>query len=324
MRICRREFLRTMAAVSASGLPGLAWSQSYPSRPVRIVVGFPPGGVGDLLARLEAQWLSEQLRQPFIVENRPGAAGNLAAEAVIHSLPDGYTVLFVGVNHAINATLYEKLNFDFARDITPIAGIARVPNVMVVHPSFPAMTVPEFIAYAKANPGKLNMASAGNGTSAHVTGELFKIMAGISMAHVPYRGGAPAVTDLLAGHVQVYFGPLPETIEHIRAGKLRPLAVTSAARLALFPSIPAMSEYLPGYEASGWQGIGVPSHTPAETVDILNRQINASLGDPQIRARLSEMAGSALAGSPSAFAQLIAAEIKKWRKVIRAADLKPI
>lgn len=324
MRICRRELLRTMAAVSASGLPGLAWSQSYPSRPVRIVVGFPPGGVGDLLARLEAQWLSEQLRQPFIVENRPGAAGNLAAEAVIHSPPDGYTVLFVGVNHAINATLYEKLNFDFARDITPVAGIARVPNVMVVHPSFPAMTVPEFIAYAKANPGKINMASAGNGTSAHVTGELFKIMAGISMAHVPYRGGAPAVTDLLAGHVQVYFGPLPETIEHIRASKLRPLAVTSAARLALFPSIPAMSEYLPGYEASGWQGIGVPSHTPAETVDVLNRQINASLGDPQIRARLSEMTGSALAGSPSAFAQLIAAEIKKWREVIRAADLKPI
>ncbi len=221
MKSCRRGFLRLAAGLSAASVvSALTWAQAYPSRPVRIVVGFPPGGVGDVLARLEAQWLADKLRQPFIVENRPGAAGNIAAEAVINAQPDGHTLLFVGVNHAINATLYEKLRFDFVRDIAPVAGIARLPNVMVVHPSFPATTVPEFIAYAKANPGKINMASAGNGTSAHVTGELFKIMAGVNMVHVPYRGGAPAITDLLAGHVQVYFGPLPESIEHIQGRQI--------------------------------------------------------------------------------------------------------
>jgi tripartite-type tricarboxylate transporter receptor subunit TctC len=324
MKSCRRHFLRMAAGFSAaSAVSGLTWAQAYPSRPVRIVVGFPPGGVGDVLARLEAQWLADKLRQPFIVENRPGAAGNIAVEAVINAPPDGHTLLFVGVNHAINATLYEKLKFDFVRDIAPVAGIARLPNVMVVHPSFPATTVPEFIAYAEANPGKINMASAGNGTSAHVTGELFKIMAGINMVHVPYRGGAPAITDLLAGHVQVYFGPLPESIEHIRAGKLRALAVTSSKRIGLFPSIPAMSEYLPDYEASGWQGIGAPRDTPAEIIGPLNRQINAGLSDPQIRARLSDLGGSVLAGPPAAFAQLIAAEIEKWGKIVKAAGIKP-
>jgi len=324
MKSCRREFLRMVAGASlASAVPGFSWAQAYPSHAVRIVVGFPPGGVGDVLARLEAQWLAEKLRQPFVVENRPGAGGNIAAEAVISAPPDGDTLLFVGVNHAINATLYEKLNFDFVRDIAPVGGIARIPNVMVVHPSFPAATVPEFIAYAKANPGKINMASAGKGTSAHVTGELFKMMAAVSMVHVPYRGGAPAITDLLADHVQVYFGPLPESIEHIRAGKLRALAVTSPKRLIILPSIPAVAEYLPGYEASGWQGIGAPKNTPEETINSLNKLLNASLGDPEIRARLANLGASVLSGSSSDFGQLIAAEIEKWGKVIKAAGIKP-
>ena len=324
MKSCRREFLRMVAGASlASAVPGFSWAQAYPSHAVRIVVGFPPGGVGDVLARLEAQWLAEKLRQPFVVENRPGAGGNIAAEAVISAPPDGDTLLFVGVNHAINATLYEKLNFDFVRDIAPVGGIARIPNVMVVHPSFPAATVPEFIAYAKANPGKINMASAGKGTSAHVTGELFKMMAAVSMVHVPYRGGAPAITDLLADHVQVYFGPLPESIEHIRAGKPRALAVTSPKRLIILPSIPAVAEYLPGYEASGWQGIGAPKNTPEETINSLNKLLNASLGDPEIRARLANLGASVLSGSSSDFGQLIAAEIEKWGKVIKAAGIKP-
>jgi tripartite-type tricarboxylate transporter receptor subunit TctC len=252
----------------------------------------------------------------------PWSGWHIAAETVINAPADGYTLLFVGVNHAINATLYEKLNFDFVRDVAPVAGIARLPNVMVVHQSFPSKTVPEFIAYGRANAGKINMASAGNGTSAHVSGELFKIIAGINMVHVPYRGGGPAITDLLAGHVQVYFGPLPESIEHIKAGKLRPLALTSAARLDLIPAVPAMSEYLPGYEANGWQGIGAPKSTPTEIIDSLNRQINASLSDPQIGARLSDLGGSVLAGGPADFADLIAAEIEKWGKVVKAAGIK--
>jgi tripartite-type tricarboxylate transporter receptor subunit TctC len=324
MQPCRRQFLKTAAgACLGPAFASPLWAESYPLRPVRVVVGFPPGGVGDVLARLEAQWLAAKLGQPFIVENRPGAGGNLAAEAVINAPPDGHTLLFVGVNHAINATLYEKLKFDFVRDIAPVAGIARIPNVMVVHPSFPATNVPEFVAYAKANPGKINMASAGNGTSAHVTGELFKMMAAVDMVHVPYRGGAPAVTDLLAGHVQVYFGPLPESIEHIRAGKLRALAVTSTERLRLLPSIPAMGEYLSGYEASGWQGLGAPKKTPPDVVTTLNKHINNSLSDPEIRARLSDLGGFALSGSPLEFGQLIAHEIEKWGKVIKAAGISP-
>jgi tripartite-type tricarboxylate transporter receptor subunit TctC len=270
-----------------------------------------------------AQWLSETLGQPFIVENRPGAAGNIAAETVVHAPADGHTLLFIGVNHAINATLYEKLSYEFARDLTPVGGVAAVPNAMVVNPAFPATTVREFIAYAKANPGKLNMASAGNGTSAHVTGELFRMMAGVGMVHVPYRGGAPAITDLLGGQVQVYFGPLPESIGHVRAGKLRPLAVTSASRLLLFPDIPAMAEFLPGYEASGWQGIGAPRNTPPEITSALNRQINAALDEPRIRTQLSQLGCSALAGSSSDFAKLIAAETEKWSKVIKVAQIKP-
>lgn len=324
MDIPRRDFLCLLASAAAvPATPRVVRAQTYPSRPVRIVVGFPPGGVGDILARLMGQWLSERLGQPFVVDNRPGAAGNIGAEVVAKAPPDGHTLLFVGVNHAINATLYDKLNYSFIRDIAPVAGVVRVPNVMVVQSSFPAKTIPEFIAYAKANPGKINMASAGNGTSAHVSGELFKMMAHVNMVHVPYRGGAPAVIALLGGQVQVYFGPVPESIEHIRAGKLRLLAVTTAARLDMFPDVSTLAEFLPGYEASGWQGIGVPKDTPTEIVERLNREINAGLADSKIKARIAALGGTVLAGSPADFASLIAGETEKWGKVIRAANIRP-
>ena len=324
MRLHRRQLLRLAAgAAVAPAVLGPARAEAYPSRPVRIVVGFPAGGVGDILARLMGQWLSGRLGQPFVVENRPGAGGNIAAEAVVNAPADGNTLLFVGVNHAINATLYEKLNFNFIRDIAPVAGIVLVPNVMVVHPSLPAKTVPEFIAYAKANPGKINMASAGNGTSAHVTGELFKMTAGVDMVHVPYRGGAPAITGLLGGQVQVYFGPMPKSIEYVRAGRLRLLAVTTAARLPSLPTIPTVAEFLPGFAASGWQGIGAPKNTPAEIVDKLNKEVNAELADSKVEARLADLGGTALPGSPADFGRLIAAETEKWGKVIRAANITP-
>jgi tripartite-type tricarboxylate transporter receptor subunit TctC len=324
MHILRREFLHLVAGAAAMpAISRVARAQAYPSRPVRVVVGFPAGGVGDMLARLMRQWLSDRFGQPFVVENRPGAAGNIGAEAVVNAPPDGYTLLFVGVNHAINVTLYETLNYNFVRDIAPVAGVIRVPNVIVLHPLFPANTIPEFIAYAKANPGKINMASAGNGTSAHVTGELFKMMAGVDMVHVPYRGGAPAITDLLGGQVQVYFGPVPESIEHIRAGKLRLLAVTTASRLDMFPDISTVAEFLPGYEASGWQGVGVPKKTPMEIVERLNSEINAGLTDSNIKARLADLGGTVLAVSPADFGRLIAEETEKWGKVIRAANIRP-
>ena len=324
MKLHRRQLLHLAAAAAAvPAVLTLAKAEAYPSRPVRIVVGFPAGGVGDILARSMRQWLSERLGQPFVVENRPGAGGNIAAEAVVNAPADGYTLLFVGVNHAINATLYDTLNFNFIRDITPVAGVVLVPNGMVVHPSFPAKTVPEFIAYAKANPGKINMASAGNGTSAHVTGELFKMMAGINMVHVPYRGGAPAVTDLLGGQVQVYFGPLPESIEYIRSGTLHLLAVTTATRLEFLPNIPTVAEFLPGYEASGWQGVGAPKNTSTEIVDRLNKEVNAGLTNSKIRARLLDLGSTVLPGLPADFGSLIAAETEKWGKVIRAANLTP-
>jgi tripartite-type tricarboxylate transporter receptor subunit TctC len=324
MKLLRRQFLYLAAGAAAiPAVSRLARAQAYPSRPVRIVVGFPAGGVGDILARLMGQWLSERLGQPFVVENRPGAAGNIGAEAVVHAPPDGYTLLFVGVNHAINATLYEKLNYNFIRDIAPIASVMLVPNVLVVHPSFPAGTIPEFIAYAKANPGKISMASAGNGTSAHVTGELFKMMAGINMVHVPYRGGAPAITDLLGGQVQVLFSVVAEAIEHIKAGKLRPLAVTTATRLDVLPNVPAVGEFVPGFEATGWQGIGMPKNAPAAIIGKLNKEINAGLADSKIKARLAELGGTVLAGSPADFGRLIAAETEKWARVIRAANIKP-
>jgi tripartite-type tricarboxylate transporter receptor subunit TctC len=289
---------------------------------VRIVVGFPPGGGADITARLFGQWLSERLGQPFIIENRPGAGSNTATEAVVRAPADGYTLLVVGTFNAFNATLYDKLNFNFIRDIAPVASIDRAPLMMVVNPSVPAKTVPEFIAFATANPGKISMASAGNGTTPHVAGELFKMMAGIDMVHVPYRGNGPAITDLLGGQVQVLFAGAPESIEHIRAGRLRPLAVTDTTRLEALPDIPTVGEFVAGYEASAWLGLGAPKNTPTEFIEKLNNAINAGLADPKIKARLAEMGGILLAGSPADFGKFIAEETDKWGKVIRALNIK--
>jgi tripartite-type tricarboxylate transporter receptor subunit TctC len=300
----------------------MAWAQAYPTRPVRFIVGFAPAGGSDIVARLIGQWLSERLGQTFIIENRPGAATNIATEAVVRAAPDGYTLLLAGPPNAINATLYGKLNFNFIRDIAPVAGIIRVPIVMEVNPSVPVKTVPEFIAYAKAQSGKINMASAGNGSTSHVAGELFKMMAGVNMVHVPYRGSAPALTDLLGGQVQVYFDSTTSSIEYIRDGKLRLLAVTTAARSGALPDSPTMSDYLPGYEASQWYGIGAPKNTPAEIIDRLNKEINAALADPKMKARLADLGAAVLAGSPADFGKLIAEETEKWGKVVRAANIR--
>jgi tripartite-type tricarboxylate transporter receptor subunit TctC len=324
MKLPRRRFLHL--AASAAALPGVsrvAWAQTYPTRPVRIVVPFAAGGGVDIVARLLGQWLSERLGQPFVIENKPGAAGNIGTEAVVRAPPDGYTLLQVAVPNAINATLYDKLNFNFIRDIAPVIGVMRIPSVMVVHPSVSATTVPELIAYAKANPGKLNMASGGNGTPQHVQGELFKMMAGVDLVHVPYRGGAQALTGLLGEQVQVIFSPATESIETIKAGKLRPLAVTTATRLDVLPNIPTVGDFLPGYEASSWQGVGAPKNTPAQIIDTLNREINAALADPKIKAPLAELGSTLLAGSPADFGKLIADETEKWGKVVRAANIKP-
>jgi tripartite-type tricarboxylate transporter receptor subunit TctC len=312
-------------AAGAAALPAvsrIAWAQSYPSRPVRIVVGFPPGGTNDIAARLMGQRLSERLGQPFIIENRPGASGNIGVEAVVRAPADGHTLLLVTTANAINATLYDKLNFNFVRDIAPVAGIIRVPLVMEVNPSVPAKTVPEFITYAKANPGKLNFASPGNGSSQHVSGELFKAMTGVNMVHVPYRGAAPAVADLLSGQVQVMFDVTPSSLPHIRAGNLRPLAATTATRLEFMPDIPTVGEFLPGYEASAWVGFGVPKDTPAAIIDILNSEVNAGLADPMIKARFGDLGGSVMSGSAADFRRLITADTEKWAKVIRAANIK--
>jgi tripartite-type tricarboxylate transporter receptor subunit TctC len=324
VKLPRRTFLHL--AAGAAALPAVARTaraQTYPTRPVRIIVGFAPGGTGDIIARLTGQWLAERLGQPFIIENRPGGGTNIATEAVVRAPADGYTLLLVGPAQAINATLYNKLNFHFIRDITPVAGIVVGPNVMVVNPSVPATTVAEFIAYAKANAGKLNMASGGIGSLGHVSGELFKMMAGINIGHVPYRGGGPALTDLLAGQVQVYFSPLPAAIEYIRAGKLRALAVTTAARSEALPDIATVAEFVPDYEARVWAGIGAPKATPAEIVEKLNREINAGLVDPRMKARLADLGGTVLPGSSADFAKLIADETEKWAKVIRAVNIKP-
>jgi tripartite-type tricarboxylate transporter receptor subunit TctC len=291
-------------------------------RPVRIVVGFAPGGTADIVARLMGQWLSERLGQQFVIENRPGAATKIATEAVVRAAADGYTLLIVGTTQAINATLYDKLNFHFIRDIAPVAGLTRVPNVIVVNPSVPATTVPEFIAYAKANAGKLSMASGGIGSSGHVSGELFKMMTGVNMAHVPYRGGAPALTDLLAGQVQVYFSPMPAAIAYIKAGKLRALAVTTAVRSEALPEIPTLGEFVPGYEASIWLGIGAPKATPAEIVNKLNKKINVALADANMKARLADLGGTVLPGSPVDFGKFVGAETEKWAKVIKSAGIK--
>src|SRR5262245_28298206 len=324
MKLPRRHFL--YLAAGAAALPSLsriAGAQIYPTRPVRIIVPFPPGGPYDIHARLMGQWLSERFSQPFVIENRPGAGGNIGTETAVRASPDGYTLLLVGVGAAINATLYEKLNFNFMRDIAPVAAIGHVPNVMEVNPSFPAKTVPEFIVYAKANPGKINMASGGSGTAAHVTGELFKMMTGINMTHVPYRGSAPALTDLIGGQVQVTFDPLPSSIEHIKAGKLRALAVTTATRADTLPDIPTVGEFVPNYEASAWYGVGVPKVTPAEIIGMLNREINAALGDPTIKTRIADLGGAVLPGPPAEFGKLIADETEKWGKVIKFAGIKP-
>jgi tripartite-type tricarboxylate transporter receptor subunit TctC len=324
MKLPRRKFLHL--AAGAAALPAVsrfARAQVYPSRPVRIVVGFPPAGGADIFARLMGQWLSERLGQQFIIENRPGAASNIATEAVVRALADGYTLLLITNPNVINATLYDKLNYNFIRDIAPVASIDRVPNVMEVHPSVPTRTVPEFIAYAKANPAKINMASGGNGTSQHVAGELFKMMTGVNLVHVPYRGAGPALVDLLGGQVQVMFASMSSSIEYVRAGKLRALAVTIATRSPVLPDLPTVAEFVPGYEFSFWTGIGAPRTTPAEIVDKLNKEINTALGDPTFKARLADVGGSALSGSPADFGKLIAEETEKWAKVIRAANIKP-
>jgi tripartite-type tricarboxylate transporter receptor subunit TctC len=320
----RRKFLHL--AAGAAALPAvarIARAQDYPARPVRWIVGFPAGGPNDILARLMGQWLSERLGKPFVIENRPGAGGNIGTEAVVRAAPDGYTLLMVATSAAINATLYDKLNFVFLRDIKPVAGIVRVSNVMEANPSFPAKTVSELIAYAKANPGKISMASPGSGTGPHLAGELFMMMTGTDMLHVPYRGAAPALTDLLGGQVQVMFDGLPSSIEHIRAGKLRALAVTAATRWEGLPDTPAIGDFVPGYEASAWFGVGAPQATPGEIVDKLNKEINTGLADPKVKARLAESGGAVLALSPAEFGKLIAAETEKWGKVIQTANIKP-
>jgi tripartite-type tricarboxylate transporter receptor subunit TctC len=323
MTFPRRTFL--YLAAGAAALPALsrvALAQAYPTRPVRVIVPFAAGGVGDIHARLIGQWLSERLGQPFVIENRPGAAGNIGTEAVVKSPPDGYTLLLASSTNTINVTLYDKLSFNFIRDIAPVATISRNTLIMVVHPSMPAKTVPEFIAYAKANPGKINMAAAGTGTAGHITGELFKMMTGINTVHVPYRGQAPALADLLAGQVQAYFAPTTGAISYIKAGQLRALAVTTATRSEALPDIPAVNEFVPGYEASGWSGFGSPKDTPTEVIDKLNKEINAALADPKIKAQLADLGSPALAGSPADFGKLIADETEKWGKVIRAANIK--
>jgi tripartite-type tricarboxylate transporter receptor subunit TctC len=323
MNLPRREFLHL--AASAAALPAMsriARAQTYPAQPVRIIVGFGPGGVSDILARLIAQWLSERFGRPFLVENRPGAGTNVATEAVARAPADGYTLLWLTSSNAINATLYEKLNFDFIRDIAPVASIVLVPSVMEVNSEFPAKTVPEFIAYAKANPGKINMGAAGPGSSTHIFGELFKMMAGVDLVPVQYRSSGPALTDLMAGQVQVMFDPLGSSIEYIRAGRLRALAVTTATRAEALPDVPTVGEFVPGYEASLWQGIGAPKSTPPEIVDRLNKEINAALADPKIKARLADLGSTPLVQWPGEFAKLIASDTEKWGKVIRAANIK--
>ena len=320
----RRQFLRLAAGMAVlSAAPRIAIAQVYPSRPVRLIVGFAPGGGNDIVARLIGQWLQERLGQPFVIDNRPGAGTNIAAEAVVNARPDGYTLLLAGISNATNATLYGNLKFNFIRDIAPIAGILRIPDVMLVKPSVPAKSVPEFIAYAKANPGRINMASAGIGSGSHLAGELFKMMAGVNLVHVPFRGNGPALTALLGEQVEVLFPTPLSSIEYIKAGKVRGLAVTSAMRSEALPDIPTVGESVAGYEMSVWYGIVAPKGTPMEIVDKLNKEINAALLDPKMKARLADEGGIAIGGSPVDFAKLIVEETEKWGKVVKAANLKP-
>jgi tripartite-type tricarboxylate transporter receptor subunit TctC len=311
-----------LVLLAAAGV-GPARALDYPTRPVHVVVGYPAGGTVDILARLVGQYLSERLGQQFVVDNRSGAGNNIGTEVVVNAAPDGYTLLLVNPANGINATLYEKLPFNFIRDIVPVAGIIRVPNVMEVNPAVPAKTVAEFIAYAKANPGKVNMASSGNGTSIHVSGELFKMMAHVDMLHVPYRGSAPALTDLMGGQVQVLFDNMPSSIEYLKAGKLRPLAVTTATRSDALPGVPTVGETVPGYEASAWFGLGAPKGTPAEIVDKLNAAVNAGLADPKLKGRLADLGGTMLLGPPADFGKLIAEETEKWAKVVKFSGARP-
>ena len=323
MRISRRTFVHLAAGAAAvPAAPRLVRAQAYPSRPVRIVVGFAAGGATDIQARLMSQWLSDRLGQQFIVENRAGASGNIGTEAVAKATADGYTLLQIVTPHAINAALYSNLNFDFIRDITPVICAARLAYVVVVHPSVPATTIPGLIAHAKANPGKINYGSAGPGTPQNIACELFKMMTGVDLVHVPYRGGAPAATDLVAGHLQVIFSPVSEAIQHIQAGKLRPLAVTTAARLDVLPDVPTVAEFVPGYEASGFAGIGAPRNTPADIIDLLNKELNAGLRDEKVKARIDELGGTVLGGTPAEFGAILSEAIEKWTKVIKFAGIK--
>ncbi len=323
MKLPRRRLLHLAAgAVALPTLSRVVWAESYPTHPVQIVVGFTAGSTSDILARLMAQWLSQRFGQQFIVENRPGAGGNIGAETVVKATPDGYTLLMVPPAVAANATLYEHLNFNFLHDIAPVAGVVRVPNVVEVNPSVPVRTIPELIAYARANPGKLSFASAGIGTASHLAGQLFNTMSGVNLQHVAYRGDGPAMADLIAGQVQIGFATMTASIGHIRADQLRPLAVTTIKRSDALPGIPSVSDFLPGYEASSWFGVAAPRRTPAEIIESLNREINAGLADSTINARLADMGGMLLTGSPSDFGKLIADETEKWSKVIRAAGIK--
>jgi tripartite-type tricarboxylate transporter receptor subunit TctC len=323
MKRSRRHFLRLASgAIALPASSRLALAQTYPSRPVRLIIGYTPGGSADLTARLMGQWLSEKLGQSFVVENRPGASTNIATEAVLRAAPDGYTLLLVAPANAINATLYDKLNFNFIREVEPIAGLIRFPNVVVVNPSVPVKSIPELIAYAKANPGKLNMASSGNGSTIHMSGELFKMLTDINMVHVPYRGGAPALTDLIAGQVQVMFDNIPTCAEHVKSGKLRGLAVTSTTRSEVLPDLPTVADFLPGYEASAWYGLGAPKGTPAEIVDRLNKAVNEILADPKVKAKFSEYGAILLPGSAADFGKLLADETEKWAKVVKFSGAK--
>jgi tripartite-type tricarboxylate transporter receptor subunit TctC len=319
----RRHFVHIAAGAFVPVFSRTAIAQTFPSRPIHLIVGFPPGGGTDTIARLLGQALSERLGQPFIIENRPGGGTNIGTEAVVRAPADGYTLLYVTAANAINATLYDKLSFNFIRDIAPVGAIVRLPSVMIVHPSFPAKSVPEFIAYAKANPGKINMASAGTGNSSHVSGELFKMLSGISMVHVPYRGGAPALHDLIGGQVHVMFDAIGNSLQHIREGILRPLGVTTATRSDALPDVPAIEEFVPGYETSVWYGIGVPAKTAPEIVEHLNKEINAALAERKVKDRLAEMGGTIMTGPPAAFGKLIADETEKWAKVVKFSGARP-
>jgi tripartite-type tricarboxylate transporter receptor subunit TctC len=323
MKLPRRKVLRLAGAAIPFAASWLARADTYPSRPVRIIVGYAAGGAPDILARLIGQWLSDRLGQPFVVENKPGANGGIAIETVIKAPADGYTLLLVALPDAVNATLYQNLNYSFVRDIAPVAAISRDLDVMLVNPTFPAKSVPEFIAYAKANPGKINMASPGVGSSPHMAGELFKFMTGVDMTHVAYRGSAPALADLLGGQVQVFFAPISASLAHVRAGKLRALAVTTAARADALPDIPTVADFVPGYEVSAWFGIGAPKDVPAAIVDRLNTEINAGLNDPTMKARLADLGSLAFVISPSNFGRFIVDETKKWANVIKFANIKP-